>query len=304
METIRNIHIQTRGYSQENDYRWFRVQASDRKKPEFPDILTSFKDFNAQDIIDFQRPSIILYRSGKFHFLLVTALESEPNRLDYMNRRIRNSVVWTFKDSVHSLENEKVIREITILALRGELDDLVDKCIQNSEKEEDGFYVSFEKLSEIGQSFSFRNFVDSDANSKKMIGGDSKSIRDKLCDELSQSRLPRDNEGLLILTTTLKSKEYLQALPVWRGISSRFSTNDEWVVISDANQGDQTVAPQKKKTPLIALCILILLTLTLILGMYLRIIPPNLEKDLPGQEENAEQTQIFNPQRMEISMNQ
>ena len=74
MTSIKNFHIQTRGYSQENDYQWVKIQDSGKKKTEVPPFLDSFKDFRIQDVIEFQRPSIILARRGKYFFLLVTAL--------------------------------------------------------------------------------------------------------------------------------------------------------------------------------------------------------------------------------------
>lgn len=263
----KQFHVQTRGPKQEQDYRWFKILDSDQKNPEIPLFLDSLKQINleTQNLIDFQRPSIILTRSGKYLFLLVTALEAEPERVDYMNRNIRNSVAWTFKESPQDPENEKLIRAITILALNYELDNLVNKCVQSDHEDSSGFHVSYEKLQSIGKS-SLIHLKNNESEAKRQIAGDSQEIRDHLCAELTHSRLPEYKDQLLVLVTTLKNQGSIQMLPVWRGISTRFSTGDSWIEIGNSNSAN---VPQKKNPPGLIYTLGIILITLLMLSIYL-----------------------------------
>ena len=294
MTSIKNFHIQTRGYSQENDYQWVKIQDSGKKKTEVPPFLDSFKDFRIQDVIEFQRPSIILARRGKYFFLLVTALETEPDRVDFMNRQIRNSVAWTFEDD-EDRKNEQTIRAITILALKRELGDLVSKSITNNDDHDCGFQVFFDELESIGTHFS--HLGNSNPNPQRWISGDSEHVREQLCSELSKNRFPEGADSLLILATTLKSKESLQSLSVWRGISSRFTGSIEWLDNNSVQlDSSQKKTPLKKPIPIIAFFALILLGLLVVLGIYLKPALLKPSKDLPFQQEETKQIQILKPQ--------
>lgn len=294
MTSIKSFHIQTRGYSQENDYQWVKIQNSDKRKTEVPPFLDFFKDFRIQDIIEFQRPSIILARDGKYFFLLVTALETEPDRVDFMNRQIRNSVAWTFEGDEDG-KNEQIIRAITILALKRELGDLVSKSITNNDGHDYGFQVFFDELESIGTHFN--HLGNSDPNPQKWISGDSEDVREQLCSELSKNRFPEEDDSLLILVTTLKSKESLQSLSAWRGISSRSSASIEWL---DSNSVQlyfsQKKTTLKKPIPIIAVFTLILLGLLVVLGIYLKPTLLKPSKNLPVQQEETKQIQILKPQ--------
>lgn len=294
MQPRRNYHIQTRGYSQENDYRWFLIPSNGPRRPDAPVFLNSIEGLidglDIQDLIDFQRPSLVLARYGKFLFLLVTALEADSSRVDYMGRPIRNSVAWTFEVSAESSEDEKIIRAITISALKGELGSLISTSIWNDDSKDYGFQVSFEKLESVGKTFD--NLESASPEPKRFIGGDSAQIRKELCDELSKNRL-KDDEGLLILVTTLKSEEAMRNLPVWRGISSRFNSDGEWLDISHQLSNRSA---QKKRTPILRICIIILLSLLIVLGIYLlwvKVVNP--EKEVPKQEQEVNQTQVLSP---------
>lgn len=296
MSSTTNIHIQSRGYKQENDYRWVKVIPQDDLKFEMPFFIDSRSGFKLLDFVETQRPSVILACQKDYFFLLVTALETDSARLDWANRPIRNSIAWTFKKDEEGI-NEKRIRAIAILALQNKLSTKVHQAIKNDNAKDYGFSADFSLLNTIGDSYD--ELKDLAPNLKSWISGDAEDIRQKLCDELKTYSLPRRN-GLLILVTTLKSKDFLRQVPVWRGISCRSTEGIEWLEDIELEKiaSSQKKTGFRKKGAFIAMLLIVMLSLVLLIGLYLKPIILKPIKELPNQQEDTTQIHMEETQAM------
>lgn len=241
------IYVQSRGRSQEHDYRWLEV----RKSSQSPSIPPLLKDLKVEELIESQKPSIILARSGKYLLLLVTAMESREERTDFMRRQIRNSVAWVSEEKP---EIEQLFRAITVRALRGELAADIDKAIGIGG--EYGFEVDFEQLHHLVDRLEVSVQPATFACFK--YGKNNIDLRSDLASELSQFSLPHDsgNPIILVVVTTLKSQEALARLRVWRGLSSRIESQT-WIEVSNSASKGTELGSQKK---------------TLLLGILLAVI--------------------------------
>jgi hypothetical protein len=225
------IYVQSRGISQDNDYRWLKIQ-KDRQVCENPQLLNEPINSVGKpvDFIDSQKFSLILARSRQNLFLLVTGLKAREERTDFMGRKIRNSVIWLYHDD---LENEQKIRAITVLGLRGELEAEVDRAI--SIGGEYGFEVDFEEIKQIGDSI--RVETNNNADLVPKIGNNSEQLRQELALELETNCLPNQN-GLLVLVTSIKTASTLKQAKVWRGLSNRIA-HDKLTPIKATSQLDK-----------------------------------------------------------------
>ncbi|NJN74725.1 MAG: hypothetical protein HC799_19020 [Limnothrix sp. RL_2_0] len=227
--------------------------------------------------------------------MLVTALESVPNRLDWANRPIRNSVAWTFEVDEDG-KREKIIRSIAILALKNELSKIVCQAISNIDNQDYGFEVASSTLNSIGYSF-HDELGDLSPNLKRWISGDSEYIRQQLCDELKSNKLPK-HEGLLILVTTLKNKDFLRTEEVWRGLSTRSKEDIEWLENNNLAQPDtsQKKTITNKSMTIVALGLIFILSLLLFLGVHVKSTPVNPSQESPIQQEETNQIKMIAPQ--------
>ena len=142
------MYVQSRGKNQDEDYRWLRIK-SNEYYPENPDFLIqSIGDLTVRptDLIESQKPSIILVATPNNYCLLVTGLKSRKERNDFTGRPVRNSVLWICQKDRENL----LIRSLLIRALRGELDQTIDKTINISGQY--GFEVDYEALKEFSNS--------------------------------------------------------------------------------------------------------------------------------------------------------
>ena len=230
-----SIYVQSRGKSQEHDYRWLEV----RKESQSPVIPPLLKDLKVEELIESQKPSLILARSGRYLLLLVTALESREERTDFMGRRVRNSVAWVAEDKP---ETEQFFRATAAQALRGGLAERIDQAI--SIGGEYGFEVNLEQL----QTLVDHSEIDiKPANSCSFKFGKNVShLRSELASELSKFSLPQGlgTYQILVVVTTLKSQEALEKLRVWRGLSNRIES-ETWVKVFDSTEAESR---RQKKT--------------------------------------------------------
>ena len=234
------IYVQSRGKSQEHDYRWLEV----RKESQSPVIPPLLKDLKVEELIESQRPSLILARSDRYLLLLVTALESREERTDFMGRRVRNSVAWVAEDKP---ETEQVFRAIAAQALRGELAERIDQAI--SIGSEYGFEVNLEQLQTLVDHL---EIDPKSVNSGRFKFGKNVShLRSELASELSKFSLPQGlgTYQILVVVTTLKSQEALEKLRVWRGLSNRIES-ETWVEVFDSTSGEAESRRQKKNSVL------------------------------------------------------
>ncbi|MGG6269111.1 hypothetical protein ACQ4M3_25560 [Leptolyngbya sp. AN03gr2] len=240
------IYVQSRGRSQEHDYRWLEV----RKSSQSPSIPPLLKDLKVEELIESQKPSIILARSGKYLLLLVTALESREERSDFMRRQIRNSVAWVSEEKP---EIEQLFRAITVRALRGELAADIDKAIGIGGQY--GFEVDFEQLRHLVDHLEVGVKPATSAYFK--YGKNNIELRADLALELSQFSLPHDLDNqILVVVTTLKSQEALERFQVWRGLSNRIESQT-WVEVS-TSASNRTELGSQKKTLLLGILVAVI----------------------------------------------
>ena len=213
------IYVQSRGKNQDQDYRWLKIE-SDRYYPEKPSFLLQFINnslFKPVDLIESQKQSVILVADRDNYYLLVTGLKARE-RTDFAGRSIRNSILWICqKDS-----ETKKVRSLLIRALKGKLEQEIDKTINASGKY--GFEVDYESLVERSNSvLDIKNNQNTDLSYK--IGGNCVSLREEIALELESNVLP-NKEGLLVLVTSLKSADSLKKTRVWRGLSNRVKSEE------------------------------------------------------------------------------
>ena len=251
-----DIYIQSRGKNQDRDYRWLLI-TSDEHYPKNPDFLTQFianSTFKPIDLIESQKPSIILVADRDNYYLLVTGLKANEDRTDFTGRSIRNSVLWICqKDG-----NNAKVRSLLIRALKGKLEQQIDKTISAGGKH--GFEVDRESLEKFSDSVSnVEDNRNTDLSCK--IGSNCELLRQKLALELQTSSLP-DCNGLLVLITSIKSASALKESGVWRGLSNRIK--DEFEVYSLLKTLDRQA---QKKTILPKVIVIILLIAIAFLAM-------------------------------------
>ncbi len=228
------IYVQSRGKSQDHDYRWLEI-GKESQSPSIPPLL---KDLKVEELIESQKPSLILARSGKYLLLLVTAMDSREERTDFIGRRVRNSVAWV---AIETPEIEQLFRAIAVLALQGELAAKIDQAINIGGNY--GFEVDLKQL----QTLVDRSAAGVKPASSLKYGKNDVHLRAQLASELSQYSLPSDlgTDQILVVVTTLKSQEALERLRVWRGLSSRIES-ETWIEVVDSIISGAESGLQKK----------------------------------------------------------
>ncbi|MEM7591900.1 MAG: hypothetical protein AAF383_10350 [Cyanobacteria bacterium P01_A01_bin.83] len=209
------IYVQSRGKNQDQDYRWLRIK-SNESYPENPDFLLqpiNTLSVRPIDLIESQKPSIILAARENDYCLLITGLKARKERTDFTGRPVRNSVLWIVRKDSKNL----IIRSLLIRALRGELDKNIDTAINISGTY--GFEVNYNHLKDFSESsLAIDNHEQIDPSCK--IGKNCDSVREEIALELESNALPH-KKGLLVLVTSLKSASALKTTGVWRGLSNR-----------------------------------------------------------------------------------
>ena len=212
------IYIQSRGKSQDNDYRWLKIEP-DRCYPKNPDfLLQSIGNLNIRpvELIESQKFSLILVSTSQQFYLLVTGLKAREERIDFTGRQIRNSLLWVCPQN----ESAK-IRSLVVLALQDKLESELDLAISSTGKY--GFEVNCDRLKELPDLIATKNNSNTDLKCK--IGKNSDNLKQEIAVELENSFLP-EREGLLILITSIKSASALKKTNVWRGLSNRIVAED------------------------------------------------------------------------------
>ncbi|MGQ4650259.1 hypothetical protein [Lyngbya aestuarii] len=222
------IYVQSRGFSQEDGYRWL---------PQMPSII---KNNRINDLIQSEAPSLVLARYDGKLLLLVTSLQA-IERKDFRDRSVRNSVAWVVQDSE---ENEQVLRMIAIRALRDweSLRKDIDETVQFGS--EHGFQVFSEKIELLAikqqELLTSRN-LEYGGESFYKISKNSEERQKELANLLEEYFLPNE-EGILVVVTKNKAEESLIKARVWRGLSSLVKS-ENWQVIGDGIARHGAIAP-------------------------------------------------------------
>lgn len=212
------IYVQSRGDSEEYDYRWLKI-TEEKQQPEVPPILTRLIlsenriQVRAVDLIQSEAPSVVLARDNGELLLLVTGLDAS-DRQDFRGRKIRNSVAWVCQDSD---DNERFLRAIASQALLDTLREKIDLAVSFSD--EYGFQVSFEAINQLPSMEELEKIHSMETKLDKKLGKNLPEVRDALAYELEERRLPTDN-GVLVVVTGVKTESALIQAGVWRGLSN------------------------------------------------------------------------------------
>lgn len=276
---MQKIYVQSRGKSQEHDHCWLEI----REGKQLSISPEEFKDIKPKELIDGQKPSMILARSGKHLMLLVMSLKA-GGRLDFMGRQIRNSVAWIADEDF----DEPLLRRIAIQALEGDreigksLADAVNEAVENAPDNKYGFTVDFGKLKKIGNSSDSKYVRCEEASFESLkFGGDNESIREELVKELTKYALPKSSEAvqILVVITTMKSEDGLRAKHVWRGLSSRI-LSEEWIPLS-ALKDQEGSSERSKKWGEVEIIAFLILALILVMVLLLFLNYPVSQKPQP-----------------------
>ncbi|WP_211293058.1 hypothetical protein [Brunnivagina elsteri] len=206
------IYVQSRGSSQDFDYRW----QGETPNLAAPNIL---RESNVYNLIQGESPSIVLGRHSEKLFLLVTGLKSKERR-DFRGRVIRNSVLWICEESE---ENEQSLRALTVNILRDILQNDIDKAITFSENENE-FKTDFDAIRKLGVEVGkVEKFP---VKSERKIGNNNQALREDLAFELEERCLPKFENQLLIVVTGIKPEATLKEFGVWRGLSNLVKGED------------------------------------------------------------------------------
>jgi hypothetical protein len=199
------IYVQSRGFSQAQDYRWLRINKDGTQVRENPPLLDE-----VENLIDSESPTVVIARSNQRLLLLVTELDS-AKRTDVKRRPIRNNIAWVGKDS-----DEPVLRALAARALRGELSEEIDRAVESGGDQ--GFQVNFSDIQKL-ESAVRDKAKNSSPDPKRKIESNLANKKKYLADELEQYSLPIDNKPLVVVTGT-KKREILENAGVWRGLSN------------------------------------------------------------------------------------
>ncbi len=199
------IYVQSRGFSQAQDYRWLRINKDGTQVRENPPLLDE-----VENLIDSESPTVVIARSNQRLLLLVTELDS-AKRTDVKRRPIRNNIAWVGKDS-----DEPVLRALAARALRGELSEEIDRAVESGGDQ--GFQVNFSDIQKL-ESAVRGKAKNSSPDPKRKIESNFADKKKYLADELEQYSLPIDNKPLVVVTGT-KKRETLENAGVWRGLSN------------------------------------------------------------------------------------
>ncbi|USR91249.1 hypothetical protein NEA10_00455 [Phormidium yuhuli AB48] len=212
------IYVKSRGTSQ--DYCWLDAEKGLEidKPPELPKFKVDIDDF-----------SLILQRQGNQLALLVTGLISSK-RVDYQNRKIRNSVLWV-------ADNESCMRGLVIQALGkegeplgGQLAAQLDEMI-SSTATESGFQADFDRMKNLAKRVSRQEIESSNSPNPQSKIGNLSNLKTNLQNELMRSSFPEGDGLFLVVVSPTLSQNNLEHETIWRGLSDQVDSDDGWMVV-------------------------------------------------------------------------
>jgi len=268
------IYVDSRGFSQDYDYRWIEVTETKQKRPEeLPYILRK-----TAELIESDAASVVLARNGSWLadsylaesiqsirekgvnregfkavkdllsqdlkafynsenrelILLITALEPSDRR-DFIDRQIRISMAWICEASD---DNEKLLRWLAIRALQE--DDLkfltreINKAVIFGGEE--GFEVDYQAVLQLAELGKTQELLmdETPDTNNVKLGYVSPELKAELVNDLKKYRLP-PRESPLVVVTDIQTEDTLIEAQVWRGLSSLVNA-DGWKVISKSDK--------------------------------------------------------------------
>jgi len=303
METKIDVYVQSRGLTQDHDYRWLKIETNGQT-PEIPTILKGSIQADGKrmvpvELIDSQKFSIVLFRLANELTLLITGLKAGEERIDFAGRSIRNSLLIRGRYGY-----EKDFRGILIRALTEQLELDLDRVITSGG--DYGFTVDKKAIRTLAKLEDLQ--FDTQANHIDRIAKNTPENRKDLALELRQNQLP-NREGLLVVVTSLKAGSVLETMGVWRGLSNRIES-EIWQdynkrILPSSTVSRQSILPvthnqtQAKKGGLILLIVLLLIILVAILAQILqpRSIP---QPEIQFRQETLSPEAQITPHEIEI----
>jgi hypothetical protein len=268
------IYVDSRGYSQDYDYRWIEVTETEQKRPkELPYLLRK-----AAELIESDAASVVLARNGSWLadsylaesiqsirekgvnregfkafkdllsqdlkafyksenrqlILLITALEPSDRR-DFIDRQIRISMAWICEASD---DNEKLLRWLAIRAL--EEDNLKSLTTEINKAVifggEEGFEVDYQAVLQLAELGKTQELLmDETPDANNVkLGYVSPELKAELVNDLKKYRLP-PRESPLVVVTDIQTEDTLIEAQVWRGLSSLVNA-EGWKVLSKSDK--------------------------------------------------------------------
>ncbi|MEM1169165.1 MAG: hypothetical protein AAGJ08_08880 [Cyanobacteria bacterium P01_H01_bin.35] len=220
------IYIESRGFSQDDDYRWLKVTEESQSRVDKQDLPTIIQE--ATQLIDSESASIVLSRKNNTLLFLLTSIEP-VDRVDFAHRQIRISVGWLMPDS---LDNEIILRMLAATALDTEerqhlTTEISQAVILGGEL---GFQVDFEHIQKLTNISASQNLLqDKLPNPTQKIAQLSLQRQQELASELKEYSLPNQH-NLIVVVTGIKKEQALIDANVWRGLSSLVAYSD-WQII-------------------------------------------------------------------------
>lgn len=211
------IYVKSRGASQ--DYCWLDAKTNtelEDKPPELPKFKVDVDDF-----------ALILQRQGTQLALFVTGLISSK-RVDYQNRKIRNSVLWVTDD-------ESCLRRLTIQALGEEEEPLgeqlaaqLDEMIYSTTTEP-GFEVDVPEMENLMENLAKQELDTSEPSALEGKIGNLSTLKADLQNELMQSSFPKGDGLFLVVVSPTLSQNSLDNHNIWRGLSNQIDPDEGWI---------------------------------------------------------------------------
>ncbi|MGD1715115.1 hypothetical protein [Dapis sp. BLCC M172] len=235
------IYIESRGFSQDDDYRWLKVTEENQSRVDKQDLPTIIQE--ATQLIDSESASIVLSRKNNSLLFLLTSIEP-VERVDFAHRQIRISVAWLMPDS---LDNEIILRMLAATALDTEERQYLTTEISQAVMlgGELGFQVDFEHIEKLTNINVAQNLLQYKLpNTTKKIAQLSPQRQKELASELKEYSLP-NQQGLIVVVTGIKKEQALIDANIWRGLSS-LVLSPNWQIL-DQNFPDKNFSSKLSK---------------------------------------------------------
>ncbi|NEN89045.1 MAG: hypothetical protein F6K48_09055 [Okeania sp. SIO3H1] len=228
------IYIESRGFSQDDDYRWLKITEESQARIDKQDLPTIIQE--ATQLIDSESASVVLSRKNNSLLCLLTGIEP-TDRVDFADRQIRISIAWVISDST---DNERTLRMLAAAALNTEERQHFTVEISQvvSLGGELGFQVDFQHIQELTNTEKAKKLLqDKLPNTTNKIAEISLQRQQELALELKEYRLPTQ-QNLIVVVTGIKKEQTLIDADIWRGLSSLVLSSDWQIVnrtLSDKN---------------------------------------------------------------------